>query len=341
MVITPKGEFKTMPADCTVLDFAFSIHTVLGTHCMGAKVNHQLVPISYKLKSGDQVEILTGATTRVQPSWLEYATTAKARNKVEAILRRMNREQQKHGEELLEEWCEQHELEMNTQLIESLCTICQRESREAFLQQLGEGSIVLSDENADALRKLARNHKGKSGRGWKRLIPFWKQQEQQPSAPAPVEPMKIDRKKPVILTEDNLSRFIMCPHCHPIPGDQVLGYIDDQNRVIIHKRKCPIADQLKSSDGNHILAAEWNTHRLLHFAATIHIEGIDRVGILRSLTDVITNQFNVNVHRLTIDTQDGLFQGDIELSVHDTEDVETIIKNLKGIDGLEEVTRFS
>ena len=111
--------------------------------------------------------------------------------------------------------------------------------------------------------------------------------------------------------------------------------------MIIHKRNCSIADKLKSSDGNHILAAEWDTHRLLHFAATIHLEGIDRVGILRSLTDVITKQFNVNVHRLTIDTMDGLFQGDIELSVYDTEDVQTIMRNLKGIDGVEEVTRVS
>jgi len=133
----------------------------------------------------------------------------------------------------------------------------------------------------------------------------------------------------------------MCPHCKPIPGDKVLGYIDGQNRVIIHKRKCSIADQMKSVDGNHILAASWDTHKLLDFSATIHIEGIDRVGILRSLTDVITQQFNVNVHRLTIDTEDGIFQGDIELSVHDVEDTDIIIKNIKKIDGIEEVTRVS
>ncbi|MBR1801126.1 MAG: bifunctional (p)ppGpp synthetase/guanosine-3',5'-bis(diphosphate) 3'-pyrophosphohydrolase [Bacteroidaceae bacterium] len=345
LVITPKGEFKTMPADCTVLDFAFSIHTFLGTHCMGAKVNHQLEPINYRLKSGDQVEILTGATARVEPSWLDYTTTAKARNKVEAYLRRMNREQQKRGEELVETWCEQHELEMTSQLIDCLCKVYDRNSRDSLFQQLGAGTIVLTDDDVENIQKVAKGEKQKKGKGWKRLIPFWKPKEATDgSTAAPAandEPMKIDRKKPIVLNEENLSRFTICPQCHPIPGDQVLGYLDDQNRVIIHKRKCPIADQLKTSDGNHILAAEWDTHRLLHFAATIHIEGIDRVGILRSLTDVITQQFNVNVHRLTIDTRDGLFQGDIELSVHDTEDVETIIKNLKSIDGLEEVTRIS
>ncbi len=338
LVITPKGEFKTMPADCTVLDFAFSIHTVLGTHCIGAKVNHQLVPIGYKLNSGDQVEILTSASARVEPSWLEYATTAKARNKVEAVLRRISREQQKRGEEIVEEWCEKHEIEMTSLLVERLCTVCERSSREQLFQQLGAGNMSLSDAEADALRKMARGRK--SGKGWKRLIPFWRQQDKKGTPKAP-EPITIDRKKPVILNDDNLARFTMCPHCQPIPGDQVLGYLDDQNRVIIHKRKCPIADKLKTSDGNRILAAEWDTHRLLHFAATIHLEGTDRVGILRSLTDVITQQFNVNVHRLTIDTKDGLFHGDIELSVFDTEDVQTIIQNLKSIDGVEEVTRIS
>ena len=343
LVITPKGEFKTMPADCTVLDFAFSIHTVLGTHCMGAKVNHELVPISYKLKSGDQVEILTSSTARVDSSWLDFVTTAKARNKVEAYLRRINREQQKRGEEMVEDWCEKHDMEMTTLLIDRLCEVHQRENRESLFQHLGSGVIVLSDDDLENVRKLARDRRKKDDRSWKRFVPFWrsKNTSEIPVAEDNQEPLKIDRKKAIVLNEENLSRFTICPLCHPIPGDQVLGYLDSQNRVVIHKRKCSLADQLKTSDGNHILAAQWDTHRLLHFSATVHIEGIDRVGILRSLTDVITQQFNVNVHRLTIDTNDGLFNGDIELSVHDTEDVETIMKNLKKIDGIEDVTRNS
>ena len=348
LVITPKGEFKTMPADCTVLDFAFSIHTFLGTHCMGAKVNHQLVPVNYQLKSGDQVEILTSSTMRVDPSWLDIVTTAKAHNKVEAILRRMKREQQKHGEELAEEWCTSHDLEMTSQLVDWLCRIHQYENREQLFLQIGAGTVVLGNDDFEALQRMMHNGEMKN-KGWKRLFPFWKtkdsneisEEDRQTANQPSAQPLEIDRKKPVILNEEILSRFTMCPHCHPIPGDQVLGYIDGQNRVIIHKRKCPIADQLKASDGNHIIAAEWDTHRLLNFSAVIHIEGIDRVGILRSLTDVITQQFNVNVHRLTIDTKDGIFQGEIDLCVHDTEDVETIIKNIKLIDGIEDVVRVS
>ncbi len=347
LVITPKGEFKTMPADCTVLDFAFSIHTFLGTHCMGAKVNHQLVPVNYQLKSGDQVEILTSATMRVEPSWLDIVTTAKAHNKVEAFLRRMKREQQKRGEELIEEWCEGHEMEMTSQLVDLLCRVHQSDSREQLFVQIGTGAVQLSDDDFDALQRLL--HGRTKNKGWKRLFPFLKGRdsakelaaEGQNSPQTPQKPLEFDRKKPVLLNEEILSRFTLCPHCHPIPGDQILGYIDDQNRVIIHKRKCSIADKLKASDGNHIIAAEWDTHRMLDFSAVIHIEGVDRVGILRSLTDVITQQFNVNVHRLTIDTKDGIFQGEIDLCVHDTEDVDTIIKNIKKIDGIEDVVRIS
>ena len=339
LVITPKGEFKTMPADCTVLDFAFSIHTFLGTHCMGAKVNHELVPVDYKLQSGDQVEILTSTALRVQPEWVGYTTTAKARNKVEAVLRRMKRERQKKGEELMEDWCTQHDSEMTSQLVEELCLIHQRGSREDLFEQIGAGTIVLDDNDVEELARLKR----KGGRGWRKFIPFLKSNKEvaAPAAEAPAEEVKIDRKKPVILNEENLSRFTMCTHCHPIPGDQVLGYLDSQNRVIIHKLKCPIADKLKSSDGNHILAAEWDTHKLMDFSAVIHLEGFDRVGIIKSLADVITQQLNVNVHRLNIEARGDLFGGDIELSVHDTEDVESIIKNLKKIAGVEEVTRVS
>jgi GTP pyrophosphokinase len=133
----------------------------------------------------------------------------------------------------------------------------------------------------------------------------------------------------------------MCPHCKPIPGDEVLGYLDEQNRVIVHKRRCDVADRLKNIDGNHIIAVFWDTHKQLIFSATLHMEGIDRVGIIKSLSDVITSQLNVNVHGLSIAANDGLFQGDIELSVHDTEDLNLIIKNLKKIDGIEDVIRVS
>ena len=345
LVITPKGEFKTMPAGCTALDFAFNIHTMIGTHCMGAKVNHQLVPISYRLNSGDQVEILTSNQVRVEPSWIQFATTAKARGKIEAILRRIKREQQKKGEEMLGEWCRQNELEVNSLVLDRLCVHHTLSTREELFAAIGAGTIVLDANDLAAIQRTPDAQRRGNSKRWQRYIPFYKHKpkvEEKEEGTVPSEPpLTIDRKKPLYLNEENIARFTMCNLCHPIPGDDVLGYIDDQNRVVIHKRQCETANKLKNVDGNHILAVFWDTHKQLHFAATLHMEGIDRVGIIKSLADVVTQQLNVNVHRLSIAANDGIFQGDIELSVHDTEDLDVIIKNLRRIDGLEEVTRVS
>ncbi len=342
LVVTPKGEFRTMPAGCTALDFAFSIHTFVGTHCMGAKVNHQLVPISHKLKSGDQVEILTSSQMRVEKSWLQFATTAKAKNKIEAILRRKRREQQKAGEETVVTWFESHDLQPTSVFMDRLCTIHNQTSREDLFADVGSGILTLSDADADAVQHEITPDRPKS-RSWKRFIPFVKDKPQVETATEDTAvPMPtINKKQPVVLNESNLSHFVFCPECQPIPGDDILGYLDDRNRVTIHKRQCAIADKLKTSQGNRILAAQWDMHRQMTFSATVHIEGIDRVGILRSLTDVLTRDFNINVRRLAIDTNDGIFQGNIELSVYDADDLASIIKNIRNINGLEEVIRIS
>ena len=354
LVITPKGEFRTMPAGSTALDFAFSIHTVVGTHCMGAKVNHQLVPINHTLKSGDQVEILTSKDVRVKPDWVNFATTAKARGKIEVILRKQRREYQKAGEELLTQWCQEHDLEQNSLVLDRLCMRHMTETREELFQRLGAQTIILTDEDIHAIQHASEKDRQYATKGWTRYIPFYKrkkkgdtQAENQQSADSAAKTetspstLVVDRKKPLYLNEENITRVTMCPHCHPIPGDEVLGYIDDQNRVIVHKRHCDVADKLKNVDGNRILAVFWDTHKQLSFSATLHMEGIDRVGIIRSLADVITSQLNVNVHSLSIAANNGIFQGDIELSVFDTQDLNLIIKNLRKIDGIEAITRIS
>ena len=337
-VVTPKGEFKTMPAGATVLDFAFSIHSVVGTHCIGAKVNHQLVPMSHTLKSGDQVEVLTSNTAKVDASWLQHATTAKAKNKIESVLRRQRRELQKRGEDALAEWFALQELEPTSIYIDRLCQLHDLDDREALAVALGGGTLKLAVSDADAIQK----ERGNEEKRWRRFVPFLRRKGKSSDTAVPEEPLKVDRKKPLILDDESIPRYTFCPDCRPIPGDDVLGYHDvAQNRIVIHKRQCPIASRLKTADGNHILAATWDTNKSLTFTAVIHIEGIDRVGILRGLTDVLTEQFSINVHRLTIDTNDGIFQGDIELSVYDADDLNAVIKSIKRIDGLEEVTRVS
>jgi GTP pyrophosphokinase len=340
-VFTPKGEIKTMPAGCTALDFAFSIHTFLGSHCIGAKVNHKLVPLSHKLQSGDQVEILTSKSQHVQPSWINFVSTAKAKAKIQAILRRNNRESQKKGEDILIAFLKKHDKEYNTNIADQLSAFHESKKREDFFQALSEKTILLGNEDID---ELNGKHKSKNGKtGWRRYVPFIgsgkpKEEERQPELF--VIPEKFNRKKPIFITDENIRQYIFPTCCHPIPGDDVLGFIDNKNRIEIHKRACPVANKLKSSYGNRILDAKWDMHKKLFFDATVRLQGIDRMGILVDVSRVITSQMNVNIRRLTIEGDDGVFDGVIELRVHDREDMKNIMNNMKKIDGMQNVQQI-
>jgi len=342
-VVTPKGDFKTMPAGCTALDFAFSIHTFVGTHCIGAKVNHNLVPLSYVLKSGDQVEILTSGKQRVHREWLDFATTAKAKGKIQAILRRQDRESQKAGEEMIAEFFKSVDMEPNSMAIDKLCVFHNVDKREDLYAAIGSGQVVLGDDDLAVLREKSR----KDGHNWSRYLKIFKRNKNgkndgsfATAALAPVH-AKIDRKKPLILNEETIGHYIIGDCCHPIPGDDVLGYFDENNRITIHKRQCPVASRLKTNDGNHILAANWDTHKKLFFPATISINGIDHVGVLHQITGILSLQMNVNMQHLQIDVHDGIFHADIQLEVHDVEDVQQICRDLKKIEEVESVTRIS
>lgn len=341
-VVTPKGEFKTMPAGCTVLDFAFSIHTFLGTHCIGAKVNHKLVGISHVLQSGDQVEILTSKNQKVDKKWIEISTTAKAKGKIQAILRREEREKQKIGEDILNEFFQKHEKEPNSVNISKLCQFHSLATREELLSAIGSQTITLGDADLNALNEMT-----KKKRKWKKYLKIFKRhREEVEIVPQGEEekttaaPLQIDKKKPLILNEETIGRYIICDCCHPIPGDDVLGYIDENQHIIIHKRQCDIAKRLKANDGNQILAANWDTHGKLSFPATLHIVGFDRVGVLHQMTGILSQQLNVNIHSLHIETSDGLFTAEINLGVHDVRDIQAICHDLKKIEEIEEVNRY-
>ncbi len=340
-VVTPKGEFKTMPVDCTVLDFAFSVHTFLGTHCIGAKVNHRLVPISHVLQSGDQVEILSSKNQKVAPEWMNFATTAKAKNKIQAVLKREEKEKQRLGEEKLAEFLRQHDMELSSLTSRKLSEFHGKNTPEELYAAIGYGTIVLNDADIHFLHGRENTQ-----RNWSRYLSFFRRHQsreeepQNPQASPTAIPIVIDRKKPLILNEETLPQYIICDHCHPIPGDEVLGYFDDDNRITIHKRQCEIANKLKASDGNHILAARWDTRGVASFPATIHLSGIDHVGVLHQITAILSGRMNVNIHRLSIETQDGIFRGEIQLGVRDVRDIHAICHQLKAIEEIEEVTRF-
>ena len=337
-VFTPKGEIKTMPQNCTALDFAFSIHTFLGSHCIGAKVNHKLVPLSHKLQSGDQVEILTSKSQHVQPSWINFATTAKAKAKIQAILKREKKEMQQKGEDMLTDFFHQENLPSNDENIKKLCNLHHVKNYDELTLNIGQGIFSLGEADKNELKEKP------SPTNWKKYISFAfggtsknKQEEKQAEQPA----LNIDKKKIIKLTPDAIQKnYILADCCKPIPGDDVLGYIDDNNRIVIHKRQCPIAAQLKTSFGNRLLAVEWETGKALNFPVNVYIKGIDGIGVLNQVTQVISQQLNVNIHKLNIESNDGIFEGRIQLYVHDVDDVNTICTNLKKIDHIKKVTRI-
>ena len=343
-VFTPKGEVKTMPANCTVLDFAFQIHTFLGSHCIGAKVNHKLVPLSHKLNSGDQVEVLTSKSQHVQPDWINFVSTAKAKAKIQAILRRDNRETQKKGEETLKQWLQTNEIELSTSVLDQLCSFHGVQKPEELFLGLGNRTILLGEKDINELHGKSQKSES-SGGGWRKFVPFLgkskdKKETVPPSDKKLVVGKEFNKKIPCVISEKTIGMYILPTCCHAIPGDDILGYIDNKNQVEIHNRACPVANRLKSSFGNRILDAKWDMHKVLFFDATIQIRGIDRKGMLHDISEVISEKLDVNIHRITINADEGIYDGKIEIRVHDRSEAQEIVNALKKIDDLKEVKQI-
>ena len=339
-VFTPKGEIRTLPAGCTALDFAFSIHTFLGSHCIGAKVNHKLVPLSYKLQSGDQVEILTSKSQHVSPTWINFVSTAKAKAKIQAIIRRDNREIQRQGEEIFNAFLQKNGFEPSIALADQLAEFHDYAKRNEFFLAVGEKIVLLGEKDLDKLNGKQKDEESQSS--WLKYVPFVnkKKKEESPKQNLFIVPEKFNRKKPVYLSEENINQYKFQGCCHPIPGDDAIGYINNKNQIEIHKRACPVAAKLKSSFGNRILDIKWDMHKILYFDATIRLGGIDRVGLLNEITQIVSSQMNVNIHKILITCDDGIFDGSIDLRVHDREDVKQIMQNLKKIADLKEISEI-
>ena len=339
-VFTPKGEIKTMPAGCTALDFAFQIHTFLGSHCIGAKVNHKLVPLSHHLQSGDQVEILSSKSQHVQPSWINFVSTAKAKQKVMAILRRDNRETQKKGEQILDDWLKKNELEMTTPVLNKLCEFHDMQKHEDLFLAIGRRTILLGDKDVEELLEKKKNESTSS---WlKKYVPFFGHSEKKDSNKNNffIVGEGFNKKKPVIINEENISQLIFPACCHAIPGDDILGYSDNKNRIEIHRRDCTVANKLKAAYGKRILDAKWDMHKVMFFDATIEIRGIDRKRMLHDVSEVISDKLDVNIHKMTIESNEGIFDGQIEIRVHDRNEVKTIMCELRKIEDIKEVLQI-
>ncbi len=339
MVFTPKGELKTMPQGSTVLDFAFSIHSVLGSHCFGAKVNHRLVPLSYKLKSGDQVEILTSKTQHAKAEWLNFATTAKARNKVQAILRRERRAKQKVGEDRLRDFLQKAGFELTADHIEKVMHIFHMPTIEALFFSIGDDKTKLGQEVIDVLKGRAHT------KGWRRFIPFigknnTAKEVAQTDTNSKDFIKNLNRKQVLVLNEDVIPMCQFADCCKPIPGDDVMGYITPDNNLVIHKRSCDTAVKLKTRYGNNIIACSWDTHKVYLYDVTLSIRGVDAKGVLYAIADVLNKLSHFTIKRITLNTNDGIFEGELLIALYDTDDVTTICNELKQIENVTQAVRI-
>ena len=355
IVFTPKGEIKTMPTGATALDFAFSIHSFLGTNCIGAKVNHRLVPPTEPLNSGDQVEILTSRTLQVKREWLDYVTTAKARSKIQACLRKIDREKQAQGERQLRDFLTNHNIEYNPTILDKLRIFHQRSTAGHFLLDVATGTIALGDDDIHMLRGRGKGE-GSSSFSWRSLIPFVKKESSTGTSAAKSENTNsqtfelpnsktptlsaIDRKKIFVIDEQTINQCHIAPCCHPIPGDDALGYIDEANQTFtLHKLDCEEANKLKSQFGNNIVAVRWHMQRGHLFETTIHAEGADEVGTLFQIAEAIFKHRGLNVKGLNIQSDKGYFHADITVLVHDGKEVNALCEELLKIEAILKAVR--
>ncbi len=341
-VFTPTGEIKTMPQGATALDFAFLLHSELGEHCIGAKVNHTLVPLSYELKGGDQVEVLTSGSQHPQENWLDYVTTAKAQSCLRAYFRREERSYIRRGEKLFHDAVSMIEVPVNMDMaVQKMLNHYHLSLPIQLYLQIGKGAIRLNDMQQILFPKKSI---------WNRINPFASTEK---SASTEVkdaqtvlekEATEKGKKKShsIVLTDENLGKeYVLADCCHPIPGDEVLGYLAEDGKMYIHKIDCEEAMLLKTSHGKRLYTATWNTHRVQSFVETIEIQGIDKFGVFIDVLKTITEQFHINMRAMNVAADDGIFKGQLEVYVYDKKELQDLFVSLRKIPEIKAVKRVS
>ncbi len=352
-VFTPKGDIRTLPQGATALDFAYIIHTRIGDHCLGAKVNHTLVPLSQKLRSGDQIEILTSQSVNPQPEWLNFVTTAKARTKIEASLRRQRRRVVEKGMNMLDELFDNEPID-NT-VFNKILHSYKAENKEDLYYLIGNNDVALPpDKHAffhlkvepEKQDNLFVRYVRQAMNAIKKSPADQKTAKMEDNVPAALsvsdEPMlpKIDRKEIYRLTESNFRKnFIVPSCCNPLPGDDVFGYITANEEVEVHKRSCQTGLKLKSNYGDRIIVVAWGDYRQYSFLASIVFTGIDRIGILGNILAKLAEDVVVNIQSVNVSSKDGIFEGVFNIHVHSAEEVNQLCGKIAKVDGVSTVHR--
>ena len=327
---TPKGEMKTLPINATALDFAFDIHTEVGEKCIGAKVNHKLVPLSYKLKSGDQVEVLTSNKQTPKEDWLGYVVTARAKAKIKNALKEERRKVSEEGREMLERKFNHLKIDFTVQNINELANYFKLPSSQELFYRVAVGNINVKhlkdfhQEQGKIVHKTGSIKKADAAPSLEQMV------------------ANARGKSDMLVIGENLNKidYKFSPCCTPIPGDDVFGFITINEGIKIHRVNCPNAVQLLSNYAYRVVKAKWTSQELISFLAGIRITGIDEVGLVNNITKIISNELNVNMRSISFDTNDGTFEGSVTVFVHDTTHLTELMKKLKKVNGVLTVTRM-
>lgn len=325
-IFTPKGALIQLPQGATALDFAFEIHSDLGASCIGAKVNHKLVPISHILQNGDQVEIITSTKQTPKEDWLNIVKTAKAKSKIKSSLKEEKRRVAEDGKEILERKLKSLKITYNTDNLNKLSYFFKLPSTQDLFYNVAKGDIDIKDLKefviSEKSNELGLNHFDSHVEG---LV------------------KKINKKnQETLLIGDELQKidYTLSPCCNPIPGDDVFGFVTVSDGIKIHRSNCPNAASLMANYAYRIVKAKWTSQKELAFLTGLSILGIDDVGLINRITKVISEDFKINIRSITISSNEGIFEGSIMIFVNSTEHLDSLIKTLKQIKGITGINRF-
>jgi GTP pyrophosphokinase len=339
MVFTPKGTLVSLPKGASALDFAYEIHTEIGNKAIGAKINYKLNPLNAVLMSGDQVEIITSDIAKPEKEWLSFVRTSKAKEAIKDALKTETTNRVQKGMEILENKLNELGVTPNAEILKKLLLAYDVLNKDELYSGIELGTI-----NLDNLKKIVRKNTSKS------LIKYWDFKligSKKGTVETEIVQEKIDTNVPFLLREnvENAEQsYEIAACCNPIPGDEVTGYRSPDGPIIIHKPKCPVAIRLSSNEGNRIIAVKWAIHKLVSFLARISMSGIDRIGLVNDITNIISSELKVNMTNINISVQNGIFEGTIDIYVHHTKDLNNLIlkiSNIKGIESVKRVEDFS
>lgn len=328
-VYTPKGDLKILPVGSTALDFAYSIHSAVGNKCIGAKVNYKLVPLSHKLRSGDQVEIITSNKQKPSDDWLNFVLTAKAKSKIKDALKEEKRKVAMDGKELLERKLDHMKVSASQYNINELVQFYKQPSPLDLYYQIAVRNIDL--------KELKQFHV--LGDKLEPPKPV-KLPEVVIEEPHQKQPSKKDAELIIFGESSDKIAYKLANCCRPIPGDDVFGFITASEGLKIHRTNCPNAAQLLAHYGHRVVKTKWVKNREISFLTGLRIVGMDDVGVIHKITNIISGELKINIAGLTIESKEGLFEGLIKVFVHDKDELEELVTRLKGLDGIQSINRL-